>query len=140
MSRGVPPLANSIDSFTESLITRINNKIIDLMNLNLETVSLFYSSKKDYCNRYQHFIEKEKEEGENKVEQKEFFSFFLNFTSEDDVYLKAGIKYDKQEFIFSKRQFLLVSKEENDYSYFQARVIDLDKTQKKVTDLLSFIS
>ena len=140
MSPGVPPLANRIDSFTESLITRINNKIIDLMNLNLETVSLFYSSKKDYCNRYQHFIEKEKEEGENNVEQKEFFSFFLNFTSEDDVYLKAEIKYDKQEFIFSKRQFLCVSKEENDYSYFQARVIDLDKTQKKVTDLLSFIS
>ena len=43
----IPPLANRIDSYSESLFTKINNKINLLKNIGLPIVSLNYSKKKN---------------------------------------------------------------------------------------------
>lgn len=47
MSPELPPLANRIDSYSESLITRINNKINELKTINLPIVALNYTKKKN---------------------------------------------------------------------------------------------
>ena len=46
MSPEIPPLANRLDSYSESLIARINNKINEMKTINLPIVSLNYTKKK----------------------------------------------------------------------------------------------
>ena len=47
MSPEIPPLTNRLDSYSESLIARINNKINEMKTINLPIVSLNYTKKKN---------------------------------------------------------------------------------------------
>ena len=132
----IPPVANRIDSYSESLISRINHKINILKKITLPTVSLNYTKKKRYCLIYKTLIFNEKEEVERRNQMDEFFSFSLKFSCIDKSYIIAEIKKkedDDQEFQFYPRQLLIVAKKTNENKSFLARVIDIDKTKSKIT-------
>ena len=128
----IPPLANRFDSYSESLITRINNKINDLKKLNLPIVSLNYTKKKKYCILYDTLIKHEKKEIEEENAEDESFDFELTFYIEDKNYLLAEIKKSNQDFQFYPRQLLIVAKATNENKSFLARVINIDKNQNKI--------
>ena len=132
MSPGIPPLANRIDSFTESLITKLNEKINYLMVNNTFSISLFFPNIRDYCKRYKTLLNIEFEEKERRIEENETVLFHLTFYKEDE-YISALIKYSNQEFFFYRRQLLRVMGEDNENKYVQARVINVDKSSKSVT-------
>lgn len=67
-----------IDSYTESLITRMNNKINLLKNLFLPTVSLNYTKKKRYCLIYNTLIQNEIDEIEKKIKKMNLLNLDLN--------------------------------------------------------------
>ena len=129
----IPPLANRIDSYSESLFTRINNKINLLKNIGLPIVSLNYSKKKKYCLIYNTLIQNEKEEIEKENEEEESFDFELKFDIVDKAYVIAEIKKTNQDFQFYPRQLLIVAKATNENKTFLARVIEIDKNQNKIT-------
>ena len=96
ISPDVPPLANRFDSYTESLITRINHKILRQKELGNETtVSINYLNKKNYCLRYINLLEKEKDEVVEENEGEDFFEFDLKFSKEDG-YVTAELKRNKK--------------------------------------------
>ena len=128
----IPPLANRFDSYSESLITRMNNKINELKKIALPIVSLNYSKKKKYCLLYDTLITDEKNEIEIENAQDESFDFELNFF-EDKSYITAEIQKTNQEFQFYPRQLLIVAKATNENKTFIARVIDIDKIHNKIT-------
>ena len=134
MSPDVPPLANRFDSYTESLITRINHKILRQKELGNETtVSINYSNKKNYCLRYINLLEKEKDEVVEENEGEDFFEFDLKFSKEDG-YVTAEIKRNKKKlFLFYERQFLIVAKNTNRKKTELAKVINIDKKTDIVT-------
>ena len=129
----IPPLANKIDSYSESLIAKINNKINLLKKLNLPTVSLNYTKKKRYFVIYNSLISYEKEEIEKDNYSDESFDFELKFEIIDKTYIIANIKKTNQEFQFYPRQLLIVAKATNENKSFIARVIDIDKSKKRIT-------
>ena len=113
MCPDVPPLANRFDSYSESLIARINHKIIRLKELEPKTVSLNYKNKKDYCLRYMNLLEEEKEQLEEEAKEKDFFEFDLKF-AEEGGYVTAEIKRNKKKlFLFYERQLLRIAKIKN---------------------------
>ena len=133
ISPEIPPLANRIDSYSESLITKINNKIILLKSYDPYTVSLNYTKKKNYCLRYNTLLEIEISEIEKKNMEEDSFTFELKFNIKDNTYITAEIKKNNQEFCFYPRQLLIVSKLMNENKSFLARVIDVDKSKKNIT-------
>jgi len=133
LSPDLPPLFNMIDSYTESLITRMNNKINLLKNLFLPTVSLNYTKKKRYCLIYNTLIQNEIDEIEKENKEEEFIKFGLKFDIIDKKYIVAEIKRSNQNFFFYPRQLLLVAKETNENKTFLASVINIDKFSNKVT-------
>ena len=57
----VPPVANRCDSYSESFISRINNKILKMKELGIDdVVNINYTNKKNYCNKYKYLVETEK--------------------------------------------------------------------------------
>ena len=133
MSPDLPPLANRFDSYSESLIARLNNKIILLKNFHLPTVSLNYTKKKKYCLMYNTLLENEKNDINAENMEEESFIFNLKFDSVDTSYIIAEITKKEQEFIFYPRQLLIVAKATNENKFWLARVIDIDKRQNKIT-------
>ena len=129
----LPPLANRIDSYSESLFTRINNKINLLKRFHLPTVSLNYTKKKKYCLVYDTLLQNEKLEINKEMMGEESFIFELKFSTVDKSYIIAEIFKKQQEFLFYPRQLLHVAKANNENKSFLARVIDIDKTQNKIT-------
>ena len=85
MCPDVPPLANRIDSYSESLIARINGKILRLKDLMVDTASVNYTNKKNYCLRYKNLLEMEQRYVQEEDEMKEFFKYELKF-SDDSQY------------------------------------------------------
>ena len=129
----VPPLANRLDSYSESLITIINNKINFLKSHDLPSVSLNYTKKKRYIQIYNTLIESEKYDIEEENSEEDSYLFELKFDIIDNFYVVAEIKKENQDFQFYPRQLLIVSKAENENKSFLARVIEIDKSQKKIT-------
>ena len=137
LSHDLPPLSNMIDSYSESLITKMNTKINLLKNFFLPTVSLNYTKKKRYCLIYNTLIQNEIDEIERRNEQEEFYDFELKFDIIDHKYIIAQIKKSKQNFLFYPGQLLLVAKETNENKTFLASVIKIDKLSNKVTILFN---
>ena len=133
MCPDIPPVANRIDSYSESLIAKINNKINELKKVSLPIVSLNYTKKKKYCLLYDTLIRNEKYEIEKENDKDESFDFELKFSFEDKSYLIAEIKKTNQEFQFYPRQLLIVSKSTNENKSFLGRVIAIDKISNKIT-------
>ena len=141
LSPDLPPLFNMIDSYSESLITRMNNKINLLKNLFLPTVCLNYTKKKKYCLIYNTLIQNEIDEIEKENKEDEFFKFQLKFDIIDKKYIVAEIKKEikmeikksNQNFLFYPRQLLLVAKETNENKTFLASVIKIDNNSNRVT-------
>ena len=133
ISPDIPPLANRFDSYSESLITKINNKIVLLNTFDPLTVSLNYSKKKNYCLRYNTLLQNEIQEIEKENMEEESYPFELKFCSHDNSYITAEVKKENQEFFFLPRQLLIVSKIMNENKSFLARVINIDKSKKKIT-------
>ena len=131
MCPDVPPLANRIDSYSESLIARINGKILRLKDLMIDTASVNYTNKKNYCLRYKNLLEMEQRYVQEEDEMKEFFKYELKF-SDDSQYISAEIKREEQEFSFYLKQFLIVAKANNPNKTFLAKVIKIDKEKNKV--------
>ena len=132
MCPDIPPVANRIDSYSESLIARINNKINELKKINLPIVSLNYTKKKKYCLLYDTLIRNEKEEIELENAEDESYDFELKFSFEDKSYLIAEIKKTNQEFQFYPRQLLIAAKATNENKSFLGRVIEIDKINNKI--------
>ena len=133
MSPDLPPLANSIDSYSESLMTKMDNKILALKNFLLPIVSLNFTKKKKYVQKYITLLNNEKMEIAKRDMEEENFIFNLEFSMIDSNYIIAQLKKEKQEFIFYPRQLLLVAKATNENKSFIARIIDIDKNQNKIT-------
>ena len=129
MCPDVPPLANRIDSYSESLIARINGKILKLKDLMVDTASVNYTNKKNYCLRYKNLLEMEQRYVQEEDDKKEFFKYELKF-SDDSQYISAEIKRDEQEFYFYHKQFLTVAKLTNPNKTFIAKVIKIDDENK----------
>ena len=136
----VPPLANRQDSYSESLIRRLNEKILKMKNLEgIETANIKYPSKKKYCQKYTQLLEYEKSEVEEKNKSKPFISFDLKFY-QDGEYITADITRKEQEFIFYKGQFLIIAKETNEHKTFLAKVIKISDNKKIITIYFSEIT
>ena len=133
MSPDLPPLANSIDSYSESLMAKMDNKILALKNFLLPIVSLNFTKKKKYVQKYITLLNNEKMEIAKRDMEEESFIFNLEFSMIDSNYIIAQLKKEKQEFIFYPRQLLLVAKATNENKSFIARIIDIDKNQNKIT-------
>ena len=133
MSPDIPPVANRFDSYSESLMAKIDNKILTLKNFGLPLISLNFTKKKKYVQKYITLLENEKMEIARRDMEEESFIFNLEFTMVDKAYVIAELKKDNQEFIFYPRQLLLVAKATNENKSFLARVIAIDKNQKKIT-------
>ena len=133
MSPDLPPLANSIDSYSESLMAKMDNKILALKNFLLPIVSLNFTKKKKYVQKYITYLNNEKMEIAKRDMEEESFIFNLEFSMIDSNYIIAQLKKEKQEFIFYPRQLLLVAKATNENKSFIARIIDIDKNQNKIT-------
>ena len=86
------PLVNRNDSYSESLIKRINNKILVLKNLDIVPANITYQNKKKYCQKYTRLLEYEKEEIKKQNEEKEFICFDLKF-NDDDKYNIFNFNY-----------------------------------------------
>ncbi len=132
MSPDIPPVANRFDSYSESLITRINIKINKLKEINLPKVSLNYSKKKKYCLLYETLIQNEKDEIEIENREDESFDFELKFFAEK-TYITAELIKTNQKFQFYPRQLLIVAKANNENKFNLARVIEIDKNENKIT-------
>ena len=133
ISPDIPPAANRFDSYSESLMAKMDNKILTLKNFFLPIVSLNFSKKKKYVQKYITLLENEKMEIAKRDMEEESFIFDLKFSMIDNSYIIAVLKKDKQEFIFYPRQLLLVAKATNENKSFLARVIDIDKNENKIT-------
>ena len=134
MCPDVPPVANRFDSYSESFISRINNKILKLKEHNIEeVVNIKYTNKKNYCNKYIHLVETEKNEIKKENEEEDFIEYDLKF-SDDGGYITAEIVNDKKEdFIFYMRQYLLVARKTNRNKTELAKVININKDKNLVT-------
>ena len=132
MSPNVAPVANRFDSYSESLIARINNKILKLKELGLETVSITYQNKKKYCTRYINLLENEISHIEKENEEEDFFDYELKFNQSGD-YITADIKREDQGFIFYHTQLLIVAKANNKHKFELARVINVDQKKNIIT-------
>ena len=133
MSPDLPPLANRIDSYSESLMAKMDNKILALKNFLLPIVSLNFTKKKKYVQKYITLLQNEKMEIAKRDMEEESFIFNLEFSMIDSNYVIAQFKKENQEFIFYPRQLLLVAKATNENKSFIARVIDIDKKQNQIT-------
>ena len=133
LSPEVPPLANRMDSYSESLIAKINRKIILLKSNDLFTVSLNYTKKKTYCMRYLSLIEEEIDVIRREDREKDSFLFELKFSTFEKSYVTAELKNDRKDFGFYHRQLLEVAKEYNKNKTYLARVIKVDKSKKMIT-------
>ena len=95
MCPDVPPAANRFDSYSESLIARINNKILKLKEKEANTISINYKNKNNYCTRYINLLEQEQNDVKKENDEEPFFEYELKF-SEDGGYITAEIKIDKK--------------------------------------------
>ena len=100
MSPDLPPLANRIDSYSESLMAKMDNKILALKNFLLPIVSLNFTKKKKYVQKYITLLQNEKMEIAKRDMEEESFIFNLEFSMIDSNYIIAQLKKEKQEFIF----------------------------------------
>jgi hypothetical protein len=113
MSPDIPPVANRYDSYSESIMAKIDNKILTLKNFGLPIISLNFTKKKKYIQKYITLLENEKMEIAKRDLEEESFNFNLKFSMVDNSYVIAELKKDNQEFIFYPRQLLLVAKAMN---------------------------
>ena len=132
MVSNASPLANRNDSYSESLIRRINNKILVLKNLDIEPANITYQNKKKYCQKYTRLLEFEKDEIKKQNDEKEFICFDLKFNV-NDKYVTAVIERKEQKFLFYQGQLLIVAKEKNEHKTALAKVIKISDDKKKVT-------
>jgi regulator of nonsense transcripts 1 len=121
----LPPLANREDSYSESLMQKIDNKIKALNTYQGWTVSLKYTKKKAYCNVYNALINEEISAIEKENAEEEFFEFDLKFEIRDKNYVIAKITKEKQAFQFYPRQLLIIAKLTNENKTYLARVISI---------------
>lgn len=124
-------ILNKFDSYSESLFSKINDKIVELKRISLPIVSLNYTKKKRYCLLYSTLIQNEKDEIEIENMKDKSFDFELKFYKEEN-YILAEIKKTTQEFPFYPRQLLIVTKADNENKSFIARVIEIDKISYKI--------
>ena len=131
----VPPVANRCDSYSESFISRINNKILKMKELGIDdVVNINYTNKKNYCNKYKYLVETEKNLVIKENEEEDFFEYKLKFSGDNSGYITAEIVNDKKkEFLFYMRQFLLVARKTNRNKTESAKVIKIDKEKNIVT-------
>ena len=131
----VPPVANRCDSYSESFISRINNKILKMKELGIDdVVNINYTNKKNYCNKYKYLVETEKNLVIKENEEEDFFEYKLKFSGDSSGYITAEIVNDKKkEFLFYMRQFLLVARKTNRNKTESAKVIKIDKEKNIVT-------
>ena len=132
MVPNAPPVSNRNDSYSESLIRRINNKILRLKNLDIEPANITYQNKKKYCQKYTRLLEFEKEETKKQNEEKEFIQFDLKFY-DNDKYVTAVIERKDQKFLFYQGQLLIVAKDTNEHNTDIAKVIKISDDKKYVT-------
>ena len=78
ISPDIPPAANRFDSYSESLMAKMDNKILTLKNFFLPIVSLNFSKKKKYVQKYITLLENEKMEIAKRDMEEESFIFALN--------------------------------------------------------------
>ena len=121
----IPPLANRGDSYSESLMQKIDNKIKVLKNYFDPIVSIKYTKKKTYCDIYSTLISQEIMNIERENDEEEFFGFDLKFVMSDGNYVTAEITKKNQDFQFYPRQLLIVAKNNNTNKTFLARVINI---------------
>ena len=134
LSPEVPPLANREDSFSESIIAQLNNKINNKMYLNIQSVSPSYNSKENYYRTYCHLIEEEIYTIEKENDEDPFFIFNLKFTNLDNGDNIAEITNSiqlKQNFQFYPRQLLIIAKADNEEKKCIGKVIS--KERNKIT-------
>ena len=131
----LPPVANRCDSYSESFISRINNKILKMKELGIDdVVNINYTNKKNYCNKYKYLVETEKNLVIKENEEEDFFEYKLKFSGDSSGYITAEIVNDKKkEFLFYMRQFLLVARKTNRNKTESAKVIKIDKEKNIVT-------
>ena len=132
MIPNTPPIANRNDSYSESLIRRLNNKILKLDVLDIEPANITYQNKKKYCQKYTRLLEYEQEEVKKQNDEKEFICFDLKF-SNTNGYVTAVIERKEQKFLFYQGQLLIVAKETNEHKTNIAKVIKISDDKKKVT-------
>ena len=139
MCPDVPPAANRFDSYSESLIARINNKILKLKEKEANTISINYKNKNNYCTRYINLLEQEQNDVKKENDEEPFFEYELKF-SEDGGYITAEIKIDKKnkkdkkdipKFQFYQNQLLIVAKTTNLKHTDIAKVINIVKFKDK---------
>ena len=133
LSPNIPPLANRMDSYSESLFTKINNKIVSLKNSDIYTVSLNFTKKKLYCLRFYTLLDYEKLKVKEENMEEDSVLFELKFHIVDKSYITADIYKKDQDFFFYPKQVIIVSKELNENKSFLARVVNIDKSKKIVT-------
>ena len=126
----IPPVANREDSYSESLIQKIDNKIKALNTYIGWTVSIKYTKKKSYCNVYSALVNEEKSNIEKENDEEEFFEFFLKFEFRDKNYVTAKITRENQDFQFYPRQLLIIAKITNENKTFLARVTNIVNNKK----------
>ena len=87
MSPDIPPVANRFDSYSESLMAKIDNKILTLKSFGLPLISLNFTKKKKYVQKYITLLENEKMEIARRDMEEESFIFNLEFTMVDKAYV-----------------------------------------------------
>ncbi len=132
LSPEVPPLANREDSFSESIIAQLNNKINAKKNLNIQSVSPNYNSKENYYKTYCHLIEEEINTIEKENDEDPFFIFNLKFTNLENGDNIAEITNSiqlSQNFQFYPRQLLIIAKADNEEKKCIGKVISKEKNK-----------
>ena len=132
----VPPFDDKYDSYNESLIARINNKILKLRDIT-NVVSVNYKNKNAYCMRYINLLQKEEEDIQKQNDEEKYFEYNLKFNN-DENYITAQIKLEKKdkkkpEFLFYLKQLLIVAKVNNPHKTELAKVINIDKNKNIIT-------
>ena len=128
----VPPLANREDSFSESIIAKINNKINAQIDLTLMTVKPNYKSKSNYYETYSNLLKEEIYTIEKENEEDPFFIFNLKFTYLDNDDIIAEITNYHQyleKFQFYPRQLLIIAKIDNEEKRCIGKVIKKENTK-----------
>ena len=131
ISPEVPPLANREDSFSESIIAQLNNKINAQMNINLLPVRPNYISKEKFYRTYSSLIEEEISTIERENEEEPFFLYSLKFLDlKNDIVAEINNPFQlAQNFQFYPRQLLIIAKAENEEKNCIGKVISKEKNK-----------
>ena len=131
-SPNVPPLRD--DSNVESTISLINNKINNLKDISIPAVCLKFISKEKYCRIFKDILEHEKLtiENENRLEPSYLYDLKFTKVGNSDYIAEITNKSQlNQNFLFYKRQLLIITKADNEEKGFTGKVIG--KENNKIT-------